>query len=1038
MDQALAAGLALLAVGAAGLAALYRRPTARPLVRSGYTAAAVVVAFLAMAGMAGALAMPARSFSEIASAAMVGVVEGFYSDARLVNTTANATAAQAREALAATALEALEAASRASLPAGSCRLEGAPYALVSIQPIARARGVAYPGTPAYILVDPRLPEGRAYLASAPPANYTAALRGAGLEVAGGLNASGDPVLARLQRECGGLRCFWNAQRVLGGFRAGVEPGMEYRVVVPGPGGYERIVMAENDMVLAPQRAEYIAVAVAPGSLRDALRSVWLYANATNMTVNLTRAPALVYSLIVADLPDSCYSRLAPQAIVVFVERVYREAAPPGYTPYIFTVVSNRAGMVSNVRDMATAGSILSLAILASILVAAASPLAASGAVSLARSVALLRLRGYTMRGVRRQLRLATLAALLAGGAAGLAALGLLAPGFTAYTGRLGVAAAAGVTALALLLMLRRASREAASVYVEAVARGNPLASTPPSPPSGLGRAGWLGLALGVYHAVRGYAGFSTAEYLDRHWEQLSTLNPALQALLAIWAFIEIFTAPFAPALLAYASARLLAWKAPAIASSGALRRLLGRAAPASRGLARLVSARAVALVVLAVFAVSLLAASGLASSTASAWIRSGAATVTGPGALAVKPLEPSGNVTVNYTTARLLPNGTVAKEVANATFTTYRLRDALSEAERACPGGLVAAGVPSALWSIAGEQPLPRGYRSAVIAGLLKAASTPGSMRLVVAYSDLDKLAELYQRIGVELSGDQLDALAKPGWSLRFPDSRGSMGSSSNAGFILLDGSSGEIDAIPASNWIGVEVLPGADVGAWYSNLTGRRGAGVPYNAYALGPWAYRRLPSVVGYPAGSGVRPVVLVYTLGQGGCVGRLEELGFHVYTPSDVARSREFRVAASVLSKAHPASFLVPAALASSALALAAALVLAADADRELRPFLALLRLRGASRGEGLRIGLALWGVFIGASLLIGVAVGLGVAEGAMNLVTGMAGSSFRYTATVTLPGGAAARVFFLGGAAKSLAVAWRAVAYPLLLGAALMAP
>lgn len=1039
MDVAVTAVcLAALAAGVALMAVLYRRPDSRPLVRSGYTVAAVLVVFLAAAGVVGALGLPARSSTEIAVAAMRGVVEGFYSNAHIINITSSR-ASMTRGALGAALLDALRAAESAGPAAGGCRVYTAPYALAYIVPMMESNGETLPGPVFYVLVDPRAPEGWVFLESKAPGNYSGILSEAGLRVAGGLSGLHDPVLSKLSMQCGGIKCFWGAipASTSGGAPLGAagSEGEIYRIEVPGPGGYEWIVEMD-DRVLRPPRGGYVALVVAPGSLERALYSVWLYANRTGMALNLSVAPAVAYSLVIADLPDGCYAGTTPQALPAFLERVYAEAAPPGYRAFLFGSAYQRAGGLEGIGSMATAGSIVGLAVLASVVIAAAPPLAASGSSSLARSVALLRLRGYTLGILRRRLAALSAASLLAGGSAGFLAAAAFLGGSTAYTGSLGLYAAAGLAVVAGFLMYRRASGEAASIYLEAVARGSPMASLPSRPPEGLGWAGWLGLALGVYHALRGYAGFTTAEYLSRNWERLSGLSPALQALLAVWAIVEMLTAPFAPALLAYGSARLLAWKAPAIASSRLVRALLGRAAPAARGFARLVSGRAVALATLAVLATGLVAASTIAGPAASQWASRAAASTISPGLLAVKPVEPGPSMLLNYTLTYRAANGSVVRENRSLNVTLYNVRGEVEAAEEACPSGIVAVGLPAVrALGYAG----PR-VGEGVLLDLYGSAFTGGSpgVSVLLVFKDTRGALSLYRGAGVELDEGQVKALETPGHSLLYPSSRWERGSSGGGGFWMLRGAPASLEAIPVKGWVGVGEAPGADVVWWYANATGGSlGRSPRPRVYILGSWAFHYVDGVVGYPSSSHARPVVVVYTLGTT-CRSTLEEAGFHVYSPRDLLASREFEAASAILRAAHPSSFLAPAALASSILALASAALLALDAEREVSPFMALLRLRGAGRGDGARISLALWGAFLASSTAVGLLAGLGVALGALGLVTGAGGGEFTYRAAARLPDGVPVTVAFTGLQARALALSWESLALPVILGLALLAP
>jgi hypothetical protein len=1020
-------GLAAALAGAAGFVALYRRPSTRPVTRSGYASMAFIVAFLSVASIAGALAFPSIELSHMAREAMSGVVEGYYTLHLAVEGVNDSTGEvnlsnpQAAAGLSGALLDASNRSSSvgASRTVGGCRVALHPYALAVMEAVGRGGG-GYPRLlyGVVLVVDPHIPRGAVYL-QAPHGlgeNLSRALSASGLRVAGPPGEAPDPTLRALRSQCGGLLdCLLQGSPLPSG-----PPGTPGAVVVTYQ--VSRGSMAPPGSGFIKPVGPTATLLVPPSSIEGVIRSLALLGgNGTTYRVEGLQAGGTVDSLIIADLADDCYSHVIGRNVMGFIADTLRAAAPQGYQPGVLGGLDAPRSILDAASNMGTAGSMLSLALFTSILLASASPLAASGAVALARNVALLRLRGLPAGGLRRQLAAVTLSALLAGVGAGLLAMEAWIPGLRSYTGVGGLAGAVVLAVVTLLIMYRRAHRESSRVLVEAVARGHPLAVAPIPPPEGLGKLGWLSLILGLYHAARGYLGFTTFIYIDRHYSWFNSLSPALQALLVVWAVIEVFTAPFAPAMLAYAVAKLIAWKSPAIVSSRLVSRLLGDVAPAARGIVRLIAGRSMALVILAVFAASLLASVGLASGSAHAWSMKAAETAVSPGLLAVKPLDPTGSVTLRVHSASA-PGERSLSPAYN--LTVYDLSGAIGEARAACPGALVAVGLPAFVT-----------YGEAGREALLEAAGPAGGGRLAIVYSSSGGLEELIERSGLPLSPDARAALYQEGEVLT-RGSSGYSGYSSGRSLALLE-PNGTVASIPAERDLGVLAVPGVDIIEYHANYTGE--SGFFWSPMIVGGWAWGLLPARVAYPESLRARPVIAVYTLEPDpGCAAALEDRGFHVYTPSQVASSPDFERASRTLEEAHPASFLVPTAAATTGLSLLAALLLAVDADREVRPFMALLRLRGAGPREGGRITLSLWGTLILVAVLVGVAAGLGVAEGALNLVSGFMGEEFRLAVKVHLAAGPTVTAVFTGEAARSLTGAVGAVAYPLLLALLLLAP
>ncbi|MEB2835951.1 MAG: hypothetical protein GSR80_001034 [Desulfurococcales archaeon] len=986
MDPLITGGALVAVAGAAWLAVLRGRPSTRLVAGSGYTVAAVLVVVMALVGIAGALALSARASSTVTREALSGVVEGAYLEAywppgggfEAVNIPGS------QGLLAREALEALEAASQAggsAAPAQPCRPRLTGYSLVMLapgRPLQAAPGGVVAEYTLVVIVYPGVPSGRAVLVAGPNATLNAiaskALGGAGL----GVEASRQP-----PGPLGGL---------LEGCRGGILACILGGLTPLGGGVHERI------LPLAPTGSA-VAVAVGPGDAERAIQALEDMAAGQGYR----RGLAAVYALAIADIPDSCYSRVPPGSAGFIVRDSLLGAAPPGFGAYESPAASRRLGLLGSVRGLSTMGALLALVLFATVTLATASPLAATGAASLARGAAYLRLRGASEHALRGMLAQDTLASLTLGLGLGAAAVGLMAPGAYGYIGWLGLAAAAGVAVAAALLMYRRASREVGRVWVEAVARGNPLAVQPPPPPSGLGWLGWLSLALGVYHAARGYAGFSTITLIEAHQRAFQALPPALQALLGVWAFIEVFTAPFAPALLAYGVAKLLAWKSPSIVSSGLMARLLGRQATAARGLVGLVAGRAVALMALAVFASSLLAAVGLASGAASSLASHAAAAAVSPGILAVKPLEPAG-----HSLARL--------GNASIPVVVYKPATALGEALGACSGAVAAVAVPLYFYGPP--------TRPGALAG--------EPMVLAIVFQDSRGALQLFRAAGVRVEERLLET---PGVGLyQEPGVEGSM---SGGWRPFLLGPRGPVQ-VNVSELRSVDSIPGAGVLVYYSNLT-LAAPEVPGGVIALGGWAYGILPRELEYPAGLAARPVAAIYTTSPSGeCARALGAMGWRVYTPGDLYGDEHFRLYARLLGDALPAHYLAETALAAAVLAGAAALVLAADSEREVVPFMALLRLRGAGRREGARIVGALWGSLVGLAVLIGIAAGVGVAAASASIAGASPGGMVLGAVDARLPGGPVVTAVFTLSASTTLAYSPLALAYPVALGAALMAP
>ncbi len=1039
MDWGLLAPSAALALaGFAGLFILYRRPNVRPVARSGYTVMAFIVAFLTVAGILGALAMPSRGLSLIVRDTMSGYVEGFYAKPLqlMLPEARNQTPGQAPVVppirandterlndLASKLQQAYqEAASQGKYAVGrECRLSLQAYSLaVLVLDLPNTTRGPYG---LIILLDPNAAPGTVYLEDRTGsllANATKALGSEGLQAASGLKPllESDKTMAALTAECGGVDCF-----------LGLSPSiMKYWTPAstppPPPGGEPTVTVVEPgyrwDQTFIPPAKSASLIVFANPQDSGALVSGLARLLGGDGSI-LTAYGPFVYSILVADIPDECYSRTTPQALDVFVRSVLSQAAPNGYNIYIFRSFQDIISTLRRASDIGTAGSILSLTIFVSIVLASASPLAASGAVSLARGVAVLRLRGLTLGSLKRSLALITLASLAAGLGAGYAAIELWAPGSTSSTGRLGLGGTAAAAILALLLMYRRAYKESSRVLVEAVARGHPLAVAPAPPPEGLGRLGWVSLVLGLYHAVRGYLDFSTFLYIDRHQEWFSNLPPVVQALLVMWTITEIFTAPLAPAMLAYAAARLISWKSPTIASSRLVSRLLGEVAPAARGMIRLIAGRSTALVLLLVLAASLLGAVGLIGGAANAWVESAAKASVSPGILAVKQLEPSGWEPDNLTFQ--IGNET---RVIPVNLTIYNLSDAIEEARSLCPNGLLAVGLPGMRLSSDMPEDIQRQYLLAGGVGFY----------LLVIYSDTNALTEMAREAGVPFTDTQVEILNTPGEGLQPVGSYSSYEERAPTTVYAFLEPGGRVGSIPLHRLQGTLTVPGVDIIKYYSRKIHRPGN---LNAYVLGDWAWTKLPRQVEYPARQEYAPVVAVYTLSQdSACASRLAGAGFHVYTPGSVSEADTFQRAARALRAAHPASFLKPTALASAGLALLAAVLLAADADREVKPFMALLRLRGAGPREGARISLSLWGTLVLLAALAGIAAGLGVALGALNLVSGLMSPTANIRIVARLPDGPTVRVVFAGAAARSISGALAAVGYPLVLAAAVLAP
>jgi hypothetical protein len=568
-------------------------------------------------------------------------------------------------------------------------------------------------------------------------------------------------------------------------------------------------------------------------------------------------------------------------------------------------------------------------------------------------------------------------------------------------------------------MYRGASRLVGEVRLEAAARGSLLASLPPPRVGSLGWLGWLSLALGVYHAVRGYLGFTSLGYLERHG---ASLPGAAQALLGVWGFVEFITAPFAPALLAYGTARILAWRVDSLVALG--RRILGETAVLARGLSRLASARAAALVVLLVFASSLLAGLGAGASLESSMERAAASTALSPGALAVKPLKPSGE--------RLVEAGPV-----NVTLVIYNLEGALGEARRLCPSGVIAVAAPLYIGGVIAG---PGGAVNSTTRRTLRlseVASTEGPSLVLLAFESDEGAYRILAAPGFNVETSDIEAVGHavypeaelgrstigPGWIPYTLTPRG-------------DPVEVELDSISS-----VPAIPGSQLVRWY---TGARSAppDVPAGIVAAGSWAYKALPKTLAYPKNSGSRPVVVVYTVvytldPRIPCLKTLGDAGWIIYTPKSLEGLPQFKWGARMAADLHPLHFLAAAAGASSVLALAAALLVAVDSEREAGPFMALLRLRGARVGEALRVSLALWGLLVFTAVLVGIAVGMGaVASTATALPTSQ--GVLLYEASLRLEDGAPVRALFMIPPRSLLRPNLESIAYPLALGAIAAAP
>jgi hypothetical protein len=532
---------------------------------------------------------------------------------------------------------------------------------------------------------------------------------------------------------------------------------------------------------------------------------------------------------------------------------------------------------------------------------------------------------------------------------------------------------------------------------------------------GLGWLGWLSLALGIYHAVRGYLGFSSLGYLERHG---AGLPGAAQALLGVWGFVEFITAPFAPALLAYGTARLLAWRVDSIVALG--RGVLGETAILARGLSRLASARAAALVVLLVFASSLLAGLGAGASLESSIERVAASTALSPGAVAVKPLKPGGK--------RVVEAGPV-----NVTLAIYNLEGPLEEAKHLCPGGVVAVAAP--LYT-GGAITGPEGKVNSTTLRELRlgeAVSTGGPSLVLLAFESDEGAYRILTAPGFNLRASDIEAVGhavypeaelgrttlSPGWT---PYALTPLGGPVE---VKLESAS-SIPAIPASQLV-----------RWY---TGARGSPPEIHAgiVAAGSWAYKAIPKTLAYPEDSGARPVVVLYTLDpRAPCLKALKDAGWRVYTPKSLESLPAFKWGVRTAADLHPLHFLVAAAGASSILALAAALLVAVDSEREAAPFMALLRLRGARAGEALKVSLALWGLLVFTAVLVGIAVGLGAVASTATALPTSQGIPL-YEANLRLEDGAPVRALFMIPPSSLLRPSLESIAYPLALGAAVVAP
>lgn len=640
-----------------------------------------------------------------------------------------------------------------------------------------------------------------------------------------------------------------------------------------------------------------------------------------------------------------------------MDTVWRATKAQGLLVCTETAASTRQSeIISRLYDSITAGSFIVLLVLVVAALLAADPLAYNAVAATASVIGLTRLRGVTHKRLRLSLLAVTAAAALVGGSAGTALvqlvpriLGAPAPSMDKFTWSV----AAGSLALYTVLLWWRASKALSKLSLEAAARGHPLAAEVMHENKPPGKLAIASLILGLYHALRGLLGFPFIfQYFDEHGPPE---NMFLAIILGIAGFIEIFTFPLAPILVAYGFARLLTWASPNILSR--VSRLGGASEMASiaSGLARWVAPRARALVVLAVFASVILASSGVALHVTYTGLETAVLGSIGGEVVGYKVLEPVEeiNLTSGYITVQILG------------YDLGEARTLASRAAEACPGSLIAL--------IADMNLVGRDVPPDILASKDVYVSMWNDYAYIVLEPServLEKL-EGYAGVGLEEAIKSRGRAAIGGWEYWGLD---------YIRYIIVSAkpelSGGRLKAVWTPIELAVKIkggLPGTPLAMSIYKALGYEFPGPGIQWVVTGEWVLDEIPDGIYYVPSSSPPPMLMV--MADRGCEEQLRSLGLDLVVLGDSEFKGYIDRVGTMLELVNLSYYLKIAALTLLAMVALASAIAAYGASDVLTEILALVRLRGAGPTLALKVTAVLWGVIAGLSIAAGLLTGIG---------------------------------------------------------------